>query len=58
MEVFDVYFATIVGMAIHPGYSRENVKQLTLKECAEVAAEMIQIRQKYTTTPNTNTGEK
>jgi hypothetical protein len=47
MEVFDMYFATVVGMAIHPGYSRDNVKQLTLEECAEVASKMVAIRKQY-----------
>jgi hypothetical protein len=48
MEVFDMYFATIVSMAIHPGYARDNVKQMTLEDCAEKAAEMIEIRKNYT----------
>lgn len=36
-----MYFATIVGMQLHPGYSRENVTALTLEECAEMADKMM-----------------
>jgi hypothetical protein len=47
LGVFDIYFATLVGMAMHPGYSRDNVTQPTLEDCAEKAQAMIAIRHKY-----------
>ena len=47
LGVFDIYFATLVGMAIHPGYSRDNVEQPSLEDCAAKAKEMIDIRQQY-----------
>ena len=55
MGVFDIYFASLVSMAMHPGYNRENVTQPTLEDCAEKAQEMIAIRDKYVLP--TQTGE-
>lgn len=45
--VFDMYFATLVGISAHPGYSRDNVVQPTIEQCAETAAKMIEIRNQY-----------
>lgn len=47
LGVFDIYFATLAGIAIHPGYSRDNVTQPTLEECAKMAQDMIEVRNKY-----------
>lgn len=49
LGVFDMYFASLVSMADHPGYSRDNVEQPTLEDCAEKAQQMIEIRRKYVT---------
>jgi hypothetical protein len=54
LDVFDMYFASLVSMAKHPGYNRDNVTQPTMEECAEQAQEMIEIRHKYVKQP---TGE-
>ena len=48
MEVFDMYFASLVGITLHPGYNRDNAEPLTLEDCADKAAEMMEIRKKYT----------
>ena len=47
METWDLYFATIVGMQLHPGYARENVKSRSLRECAELATDMMEVRDAY-----------
>ena len=48
MEVFDLYFATIVGMNLHPGTTREGAKKLSLEECAALATEMLYVRRQFT----------
>ncbi len=45
MEVFDLYFASIVAMQLHPGQNRDNAKPLTLEESAELAQQMLKIRE-------------
>jgi hypothetical protein len=45
LGVYDIYFATLVGMAIHPGYSRDNVEQPSLQDCSDKAIEMMKIRE-------------
>lgn len=47
LGVFDIYFSTLVGMAAHPGYSRDNVTQPTIEQCAETAKEMLRVRSQY-----------
>lgn len=42
--VFDIYFATIVGMNNHPGNTKEPVQRKPLNECAAQALQMIGIR--------------
>ena len=51
LDVFDMYFASLVSMAMHPGYSRDNVTQPTMEYCAEQAHEMMEIRNKYVKQP-------
>ena len=46
LGVYDIYFATLVGMAIHPGYSKDNVTQPSLQDCSDKAIEMMEIREK------------
>lgn len=46
MEAFDIYFASIVSMTLHPGYNRENATPLTLEQAAQLALEMIEVREK------------
>ena len=47
IDEWDLYFSTIVGWQLHPGYNRENAKKLTIKEAAELADHMIQERKKW-----------
>jgi len=46
MEVWDLYFAAIVGMAIHPGFNRDNATKLSISECANLADDMLKEREK------------
>ncbi len=41
---WDIYFAGVVAMQYHPGYTVE--KKLSLLECAEVANSMVEQRKK------------
>lgn len=43
-EAWDVYFATVVGMSVHPGYQREGTDQFTLAQCANLADRMLEYR--------------
>lgn len=45
-EVWDDFFCTIVGWQKHPGYNRENATPLTIPECADLADEMMEERNK------------
>jgi len=45
MEVWDLYFAALAGMLLHPGAGTRGHTALTLEECAEIADNMIQIRE-------------
>lgn len=47
INVFDLYYGTLVGMAMHPGFNRDNVVQPNLEECAEIAQKMVEIRNNY-----------
>lgn len=42
--IFDLYFATIVGMSLHPGYLKMENGPMTLAECADLAESMIRVR--------------
>lgn len=42
--VWDLYFAGLVSMSVHPGHLKEDGPGLSLKRCAEIADCMIAIR--------------
>ena len=44
MYVWDLYFAQVVGMNLHPGNLRPNATPMTLEECAELADKMMEVR--------------
>lgn len=45
MEVWDLYFATLAGWTLHPGYKRAGTTQIDLMDCARLANQMMEIRQ-------------
>lgn len=45
MSDWDLYFTTVVGWQMHPGYLREGAKPLSLSECAAVADEMLLLKE-------------
>ncbi len=46
MDYWDLYFASIAAMSLHPGYNRGNVEKLDIKDCAKIADEMLKEREK------------
>ncbi len=43
MDKFDLFFATLAGWALHPGYLREGSTLPTLETCAIMAEQMVDI---------------
>lgn len=41
---FDMYFASLVAMQVHPGAGTKEHKPLTLQACKDMALEMLEIR--------------
>lgn len=41
MEIWDVYFASLCGWLLHPGYLREGVQRPTMESLARMADEML-----------------
>lgn len=44
MIPFDMYFASLVSMQVHPGAGTKEHKALTLEECRDKAIQMVAIR--------------
>ena len=42
--IFDLYFANLVAITMHPGYTK--TEALTLEQIAEIADECMKIRRK------------
>jgi hypothetical protein len=45
---FDMYFASLVSMQVHPGAGTKEHRQLSLEECRDMAMNMIEIRRSVT----------
>lgn len=46
MNIFDLYFSAVVGWQYHPGNRRDGAF-LSLDECAQIAIQMIRVRNQY-----------
>lgn len=46
---FDMYFASLTSMQVHPGAGTKEHRKLTLEECRDMALEMITIRRAVAT---------
>ncbi len=45
MEVWDIYFASLVAMTLHPGAGTRGHHKLTIEDCAKIADEMMEERE-------------
>jgi hypothetical protein len=41
---FDMYFASLCSMQVHPGAGMKDHAKLTLEECRDMAIQMIELR--------------
>lgn len=47
VRVFDMYFAGVVSMNLHPGTTRDAAPGRTLEDCADIAMDMLRVRREY-----------
>lgn len=53
---FDMYFASLMSMQVHPGAGTKEHRKLTMAECRDMALQMIEMR-RNTITGNQPAGE-
>ena len=41
---FDMYFASLTSMQFHPGAGTKEHRQLSIKECSDIAVQMLELR--------------
>lgn len=41
---FDMYFASLMSMQVHPGAGTKEHRKLTLHECRDMAMNMLELR--------------
>jgi hypothetical protein len=41
---FDMYFASLMSMQVHPGAGTKEHRRLTMEECRDMALQMVEIR--------------
>jgi len=47
MDRLDLYFATLAGWMLHPGYLKEGAKAPSLREIFKLAEDMVIIRDEW-----------
>lgn len=46
---FDVYFASLASMSVHPGAGTKEHAKMTLPQCRDMALEMVEMRREVFT---------
>jgi hypothetical protein len=41
---FDMYFASLAAMQVHPGAGTKGTKKMSLEQCKDMALDMLKIR--------------
>lgn len=54
---FDLYFASLASLQVHPGAGTKDHKALSLEECKDKALQMLIIRRNLPVRSNLNEGE-
>ncbi len=44
MDEWDLYFSCLAGWILHPGYNRQDTSRPTLEEVADLADQMVELK--------------